>query len=88
VTLPLIAALARLSADGRRVVAELMEVAEPSDDLVAEVIRLVEGAVGWRRRASARWISRSRPRRSSMFSSLAGARRAAGSIAYAVERRS
>jgi len=48
VTLPLIAALARMPADGggRRVVAELMEAAEPSDDLVAEVIRLVEGAGG------------------------------------------
>ena len=46
VTLPLIAALARVSADGRRVIADLMEAAEPSDDLVAEVIRLVESAGG------------------------------------------
>src|SRR5205823_1828025 len=41
VTLPLIAALARMPAAGRRVVAGLMEAAEPSDDLVADVIRLV-----------------------------------------------
>jgi len=46
VTLPLIAALVRVSADGRRVIADLMEAAEPSDDLVAEVIRLVESAGG------------------------------------------
>jgi octaprenyl-diphosphate synthase len=48
VTLPLIAALNRMPADGpgRRVVAALMEAAEPSDDLVAEVIRQVEAAGG------------------------------------------
>src|SRR5580765_2759897 len=46
VTLPLIAALARLQPEGRRIVAELMEAAEPSDDLVAEVIRMVEATGG------------------------------------------
>ena len=89
VTLPLIAALARLSAEGRRVVAELMEAAEPSDDLVAEVIRLVEGAGG---------LETARQRALDLAQQAEGeldvlppspARDALqGSIAYAVERRS
>ena len=89
VTLPLIAALARLSAEGRRVVAELMEAAEPSDDLVAEVIRLVEGAGG---------LATARQRALDLAQQAEGeldvlppspARDALqGSIAYAVERRS
>ncbi|HXF95436.1 MAG TPA: polyprenyl synthetase family protein [Gemmatimonadales bacterium] len=46
VTLPLIAALPRLSAAERRVVEELMASPDPPDALVAEVIRLVEAAGG------------------------------------------
>src|SRR5258706_742879 len=44
VTLPLIAALGPVPATERRVVGRLMDTAEPSDDLVAEGIRMVEGA--------------------------------------------
>ena len=89
VTLPLIAALARLSAEGRRVVAELMEAAEPSDDLVAEVIRLVEGAGGL---ASARQRALDLAQQAEAELDVlppSPARDALqGSIAYAVERRS
>src|SRR5205823_13171152 len=46
VTLPLIAALARMAPEGRTAVAQLMDTAEPGDDLVAEIIRLVEAAGG------------------------------------------
>jgi octaprenyl-diphosphate synthase len=48
VTLPLIAALARMPAEGRgrRLVTDLMDAEQPGDDLVAEVIRLVEDAGG------------------------------------------
>jgi len=40
--LPLIAALERMDAAGRRCVADLMATPEPRDEQVAEVIRLVE----------------------------------------------
>src|SRR5260370_20873922 len=46
VTLPLIVALARMTPDGRRVVAQLMETAEPGDELVADVIRPVDAPGG------------------------------------------
>jgi octaprenyl-diphosphate synthase len=46
VTLPLIAALPRLTPAQRAQVARLMDTPEPPDDLVAEVIGLVEGAGG------------------------------------------
>lgn len=46
VTLPLIAALARMTPAERRVVEELMATPEPADALVAEVIRLVDQAGG------------------------------------------
>lgn len=46
VTLPLIAALPRLSAAQRQVVTRLMATADPSDGQVAEVIRLAEAAGG------------------------------------------
>ncbi len=92
VTLPLIAALARMPAEGegRRVVAKLMEAAaEPSDDLVAEVIRLVESAGGLetaRRRA----LDLAQQAEAELdVLPLSPARDALqGSIAYAVERRS
>ena len=91
VTLPLIAALARMPAEGRgrRLVAELMDAERPSDDLVAEVIRLVEDAGGLQtarqraldlaQRAEAELdVLPSSPARDALQSS----------IAYAVERRS
>ena len=46
VTLPLIAALPRMTPAGRQVVEELMASAEPADALVADVIRLVDQAGG------------------------------------------
>ena len=46
VTLPLIHALPRLNGDQRKVIDGLMATAEPSDDLIREVIALVTGAGG------------------------------------------
>lgn len=46
VTLPLILALPRLTASGRRVVEELFASAEPADDQIAAVVELVVGADG------------------------------------------
>ncbi len=46
VTLPLIAALERMAPADRRLVERLMAATDPPDDLVAEVIRAVEGAGG------------------------------------------
>ena len=89
VTLPLIAALSRLSAEGRRVVAALMEEAEPGDDLVAEVIRLVEGAGGLET-ARQRALDRAQQADAELDVLPPSPARDAlqGSIAYAVERRS
>jgi len=90
VTLPLIAALARMPADSpsRRVVAELMEAAEPSDDLVAEVVRLVEGAGGLET-ARQRALELAQQAEAELDVLPASPARDAlqGSIAYAVERR-
>jgi len=89
VTLPLIAALARLSAEGRRVVAELMEAAEPSDDLVAEVIRLVEGAGGLATaRQRALDLAQQAEAELDVLPPSPARDALQGSIAYAVERRS
>lgn len=89
VTLPLIAALARMPAEGRRMVAELMEAAEPSDELVAEVIRLVEGAGGLET-ARQRALDLAQQAEAVLDVLPASPARDAlqGSIAYAVERRS
>jgi octaprenyl-diphosphate synthase len=46
ITLPLIAALPRMSPGERQVVADLMREAEPVEDLIASVIRLVENRGG------------------------------------------
>ncbi len=46
VTLPLIAALDRMAPGDRQLVARLMEAPDPSDDIVADVIRAVEAAGG------------------------------------------
>lgn len=90
VTLPLIAALVRLPAggDGRRVVAELMEAAEPSDDLVAEVIRLVEAAGGLETaRQRALDLAQRAEAELDVLPPSAARDALQGSIAYAVERR-
>ena len=89
VTLPLIAALARLSPVERRRVAELMETAEPADDLVADVIRLVETAGGLEA-ARQRALELAQRAESELEQLPPSAARDAlqGSIAYAVERRS
>ena len=91
VTLPLIAALARLPAEGegRRVVAELMEAAEPSDDLVAEVIRLVEGAGGLETaRQRALDLAQQAEAELDVLPPSPARDALQGGIAYAVERRS
>src|SRR6266550_896208 len=91
VTLPLIAALARMPAEGpgRLVVAELMEVAEPSDDLVAEVIRLVEGAGGLETaRQRALDLAQQAEAELDVLPPSPARDALQGSIAYAVERRS
>ena len=89
VTLPLIAALVRTSAEGRRVVTQLMEAAEPSDDLVAEVIRLVETAGGFET-ARQRALELAQQAEAELAVLPASPARDAlqDSIAYAVERRS
>jgi octaprenyl-diphosphate synthase len=90
VTLPLIAALARMPVDGggRRVVAELMEAAEPSDDLVAAVIRLVEGAGGLETaRQRALDLAQQAEAELDLLPPSPARDALQGSIAYAVERR-
>ena len=89
VTLPLIAALARVSADGRRVIAELMEAAEPGDDLVSEVIRLVESAGGLETaRQRALDLAQQAEAELDVLPPSPARDALQGSIAYAVERRS
>jgi octaprenyl-diphosphate synthase len=89
VTLPLIAALVRLPPAERRVVARLMETAEPSDELVAEVIRVVEAAGGLetaRRRALE--LAQQAEAELDVLPPSPARDALQGSIAYAVERRS
>jgi len=91
VTLPLIAALARMPAEGggRKLVAQLMETPEPSDDLVADVIRLVEGAGGLETaRQRALDIAQQAEAELDVLPPSPARDALAGSIAYAVERRS
>jgi octaprenyl-diphosphate synthase len=89
VTLPLIAALARMPGDGRRIVAQLMDAAEPSDDLVAEVIRLVEGAGGLETaRQRALDLAQQAEAELDVLPPSPARDALQGSIAYAVERRS
>jgi octaprenyl-diphosphate synthase len=89
VTLPLIAALPRLSAVERQVVADLMATDNPSDGQVAEVIRLVEAGGGLevaRRRA----LDLAQQAETQLAALPASTAREAlrESIAYSVERRS
>jgi octaprenyl-diphosphate synthase len=89
VTLPLIAALARVSPAERRVVARLMETAQPSDELVAEVIRLVEGAGGLETaRQRALDLAQQAEAELDVLPPSPARDALQGSIAYAVERRS
>jgi octaprenyl-diphosphate synthase len=89
VTLPLIAALARVTAGERRVVAQLMETAEPSDELVAEVIRMVEGAGGLETaRQRALDLAQQAEAELDVLPPSAARDALQASIAYAVERRS
>jgi octaprenyl-diphosphate synthase len=88
VTLPLIAALGDMAPADRRLVAELMGTPEPSDALVAEVIRRVAGAGGLdyaRRRA----LELAQQAEAELEVLPASPARDAlrDSIAYAVERR-
>ncbi len=89
VTLPLIAALARMDPEDRRLVAELMETPDPADELVVEVIRLVEvvGGLEYARRRALELAQQAEAELEILPPSPArDALR--DSIAYAVERRS
>ena len=89
VTLPLIAALARMAPEGRTVVAQLMDTAEPGDDLVAEIIRLVEAAGGLETaRQRALDLAQQAETELDVLPSSPARDALQGSIAYAVERRS
>jgi len=89
VTLPLIAALARMPAPERRLVERLMETAEPSDELLADVIRVVEVAGGLesaRRRAQE--LAQHAEAQLEVLPPSPAREALRDSIAYAVERRS
>src|SRR6267378_4858774 len=89
VTLPLIVALARMPTDGRHLVAHLMEAAEPSDELVADVIRLVESSGGLETaRQRALDIAQQAEAELDVLPPSPARNALQGSIAYAVERRS
>ena len=89
VTLPLIAALGRMAPDERRVVSGLMETAEPSDELVAEVIRLVVAAGGLETaRQRALDLAQQAEAELDVLPPSPARDALQGSIAYAVERRS
>jgi geranylgeranyl pyrophosphate synthase len=77
-----------MPAAGRRVVEALMAAAEPSDELVAEVMRLVEAAGGLdaaRRRALD--LAQQAEAELDVLPPSAARDALQGSIAYAVERR-
>jgi octaprenyl-diphosphate synthase len=89
VTLPLIAALPRLSAAERQVVTRLMTTADPNDAEVAEVIRLAEaaGGLGYARRRALELAQQAEAELAVL--PVSPAREALRDcIAYAVERRS
>jgi len=89
VTLPLIAALGRMPTKARTLVAHLMETAQPSDDIVAEVIRAVEQAGGLEY-ARQRALERAERAEAELNVLPASPAREAlrDAIVYAVERRS
>jgi octaprenyl-diphosphate synthase len=89
VTLPLIAALAAMSPGQRRLVADLMATPDPGDELVAEVVRLVDGAGGLeyaRRRALE--LAQQAEAELAILPPSQAREALRDSIAYAVERRS
>ena len=89
ITLPLIAALPRMSPDERQVVADLMRDAEPSDDVIAAVIRLVESRGGIEA-AQERATRLARRAEDELMSLPSGSARDAlrDCVTYAIERRS
>ena len=89
VTLPLIAALPRLSPEERQVVSRLMATAAPSDAQVAEVMHMVEAAGGLdnARRRALDLAQRAEGELAALPASTAR-ESLRDSIAYAVERRS
>jgi octaprenyl-diphosphate synthase len=89
VTLPLIAALPRLSPEERQVVSRLMATAMPSDAQVAEVMHMVEAAGGLdnARRRALDLAQRAEAELAALPASTAR-ESLRDSIAYAVERRS
>ena len=89
VTLPLIAALGRMTPGERQLVVRLMETPEPSDEIVADVIRAVEAAGGLeyaRRRAQGR--AQQAEAELELLPQSPAREALRDSIAYAVERRS
>jgi octaprenyl-diphosphate synthase len=89
VTLPLIAALPRFTAEERQIVVRLMATADPTDAQVAEVIRMVDagGGLDYARRRALDLAQRADAELAALPPSTA--REALrDSIAYAVERRS
>ena len=89
VTLPLIAALHRMSPADRQLVARLMEVPDPSDAIVADVIRAVEAAGGLEY-ARGRALERAQQAEADLEALAPTLAREAlrDCITYAVERRS
>jgi octaprenyl-diphosphate synthase len=89
VTLPLIAALDRMAPAERQLVVRLMEVPDPSDAIVADVIRAVEAAGGLEY-ARGRAVERAQQAEADLEALAPTPAREAlrDCIAYAVERRS
>lgn len=89
ITLPLIAALPRMTSEEGRVVADLMHDPEPSEDLIAAVIRLVEGRGGIEA-AQERAAQLGRRAEDELAALPAGPARDAlrDCVTYAIERRS
>lgn len=89
VTLPLIHALPRLNGDERRVIDGLMATAEPSDDLIGEVIALVTGAGGLGyARERAQWFCDQAEAELEALPSSPTREALRMSVAYLLERRS
>jgi octaprenyl-diphosphate synthase len=89
VTLPLIAALDRMAPADRQLVARLMEMPDPSDHIVADVIRAVEAAGGLEY-ARGRALERAQQAEAELDALAPTPAREAlrDCITYAVERRS
>lgn len=89
VTLPLIAALPRMSPEGRRIVDVLMATAQPADDQVAEVVRRVRDAGGLEyARHRAHTLARSAEEELESLPPSRARDALRDSIVYAVERHS